>query len=99
MRVLISGAGIAGLSLALRLHQRGLEPIVVERAPRLRDGGYTLGLSDPGYHAAERMGIADALRAPTTCRSASPTWTGKGGNASPSAARRWSASSARGSSA
>ncbi|MBD0275443.1 MAG: FAD-binding protein [Acetobacteraceae bacterium] len=62
-RVLISGAGIAGLSLALRLHQRGLKPIVVERAPRLRDGGYTLGLSDPGYHAAERMGIADALRA------------------------------------
>src|SRR5215217_2786712 len=62
-RVLISGAGIAGLSLALRLHQRGLKPIVVERAPRLRNGGYTLGLSDPGYHAAERMGIADALRA------------------------------------
>ena len=63
MRVLISGAGIAGLSLALRLHQRGLDPVVVERAPRLRDGGYVLGLSDPGYHAAERMGIADALRA------------------------------------
>ena len=63
MRVLVSGAGVAGLSLALRLHQRGLEPTVVERAPRLRDGGYTLGLSDPGYHAAERMGIADALRA------------------------------------
>ncbi len=63
MRVLISGAGIAGLSLALRLHQRGLDPVVVERALRLRDGGYALGLSDPGYHAAERMGIADALRA------------------------------------
>jgi 2-polyprenyl-6-methoxyphenol hydroxylase-like FAD-dependent oxidoreductase len=63
MRVLISGAGIAGLSLALRLHQRGLAPIVLERAPRLRDGGYTLGLSDPGLDAAERMGIAEALRA------------------------------------
>jgi 2-polyprenyl-6-methoxyphenol hydroxylase-like FAD-dependent oxidoreductase len=63
MRVLISGAGIAGLSLALRLHQRGLVPIVLERSPRLRDGGYTLGLSDPGYDAAERMGVAEALRA------------------------------------
>lgn len=63
MRVLISGAGIAGLSLALRLHQRGLAPIVLERSPRLRDGGYTLGLSDPGYDAADRLGIADALRA------------------------------------
>ena len=63
MRVLISGAGIARLSLALRLRQRGLAPVVVERSPRLRDGGYMLGLSDPGLDAAERMGVADALRA------------------------------------
>jgi 2-polyprenyl-6-methoxyphenol hydroxylase-like FAD-dependent oxidoreductase len=61
--VLISGAGIAGLSLALRLHQRGLEPIVIERAPGLRDGGYMLALSDPGFDAADRLGIFDALRA------------------------------------
>jgi 2-polyprenyl-6-methoxyphenol hydroxylase-like FAD-dependent oxidoreductase len=63
MRVLISGAGIAGLSLALRLHQRGLTPVVIERAPALRDGGYMLALSDPGYDAAGRLGIFDALRA------------------------------------
>jgi 2-polyprenyl-6-methoxyphenol hydroxylase-like FAD-dependent oxidoreductase len=69
MKVLISGAGIAGLSLALRLRlhlrlrQRGLTPFVVERSPRLRDGGYMLGLSGPGLDAAERMGVADALRA------------------------------------
>ena len=62
MKVLISGAGIAGLSLALRLHQRGLSPVVVERSPGLRDGGYMLGLSDPGLDAAERMGL-DAFRA------------------------------------
>ena len=63
MRVLISGAGIAGLSLALHLRQRGMTPVVVERSPRLRDGGYMLGLADPGLDAAERMGVADALRA------------------------------------
>ena len=63
VKVLISGAGIAGLSLALRLKQRGLTPVVVERSPRLRDGGYMLGLADPGLDAAERMGVADALRA------------------------------------
>jgi 2-polyprenyl-6-methoxyphenol hydroxylase-like FAD-dependent oxidoreductase len=63
MRVLIAGAGIAGLSLDLRLRQRGLTPVIVERSPRLRDGGYMLGLSDPGLDAAERMGVADALRA------------------------------------
>ncbi len=61
--MLISGAGIAGLSLAPRLRQRGMTPVVVERSPRLRDGGYMLGLSDPGLDAAERMGVADALRA------------------------------------
>ena len=63
MKVLISGAGISGLSLALRLRQQGLTPVIVERAPRLRDGGYMLGLADPGLDAAERMGVADALRA------------------------------------
>ncbi len=63
MKVLISGAGIAGLSLALRLHQLGIIPIVVERAPALRAIGYMLGLSDPGYDAAERLGIVDDLRA------------------------------------
>src|SRR5215213_6239045 len=63
MKVLISGAGIAGVALALRLGQRGLTAVVVERSPRLRDGGYMLGLSDPGLDAAERMGVADALRA------------------------------------
>ena len=61
VEVLISGAGIAGLSLALR--QRGLAPVVVERSPRLRDGGHMLGLADPGLDAAERLGVADALRA------------------------------------
>jgi 2-polyprenyl-6-methoxyphenol hydroxylase-like FAD-dependent oxidoreductase len=39
MRVLISGAGIAGLALALRLRQRGMTPMVVERSPRLPGGG------------------------------------------------------------
>jgi 2-polyprenyl-6-methoxyphenol hydroxylase-like FAD-dependent oxidoreductase len=63
MKVLISGAGIAGLSLALRLHQLGIVPIVVERAPALRAIGYMLGLSDPGYDAAERLGLVDDLRA------------------------------------
>jgi 2-polyprenyl-6-methoxyphenol hydroxylase-like FAD-dependent oxidoreductase len=63
MKVLISGAGIAGLSLALRLHQQGLEPVVVERSPTLRSVGYMLGLSDPGYDAGEHLGIAADLTA------------------------------------
>ena len=51
------------MSLALRLRQRGLKPVVIEHSPTLRDGGYMLGLSDPGYDAAERMGLAGALGA------------------------------------
>src|SRR4051812_38410087 len=62
MRVLILGAGTAGSSLALRLCQRGFTPVVIECSPRLRNCGYVLGLSDPGLDAAERMGVADALR-------------------------------------
>jgi 2-polyprenyl-6-methoxyphenol hydroxylase-like FAD-dependent oxidoreductase len=63
VQVVISGAGIAGLSLALRLHQNGLVPIVIERSPNLRADGYMLGLSDSGYDAAEHMDIADTLKA------------------------------------
>ena len=66
MKVVISGAGIAGLSLALRLRQHGLIPIVVERSPHLRNGGYMLGLADPGLDAAERLGVADALKRTST---------------------------------
>ncbi|MBN9563943.1 MAG: FAD-dependent monooxygenase [Alphaproteobacteria bacterium] len=51
------------MSLALRLCQRGLKPVIIEHSPTLRDGGYMLGLSDPGYDAAERMGVAEALGA------------------------------------
>ncbi|MHA6630629.1 FAD-dependent monooxygenase [Pseudonocardia sichuanensis] len=60
-RAVIVGAGIAGLAAALRLHQIGWEPIVVERAPARRSGGYAVTFSGIGYDAAERMGILPAL--------------------------------------
>lgn len=57
MRVLISGAGIAGLSLAYCLSHLGHEVIVVERDPRLRDDGYMIDFFGPGYGVAGRMGL------------------------------------------
>jgi len=42
MRVLISGTGIAGPTLDFWLSRYGLEPTIVERAPRLRTGGYII---------------------------------------------------------
>ena len=60
-RVLIAGAGIAGLSAALRLHRSGWDVLVVERAPGLRGGGYMIGFLGIGYDAAERLGLAAEL--------------------------------------
>lgn len=60
-RVIIVGAGIAGLATALRLRQAGWTSLVVERAPARRTGGYTLTFSGIGYDAAERMGIVTEL--------------------------------------
>ncbi|MEO3792258.1 FAD-dependent oxidoreductase [Nonomuraea sp. B10E15] len=62
MKVVIVGAGIAGLAAAVRLHRAGWEVIVLEHAPRLRDGGYVVNFSGLGYEAADRMGILPALQ-------------------------------------
>jgi 2-polyprenyl-6-methoxyphenol hydroxylase-like FAD-dependent oxidoreductase len=48
MRVLIVGGGIAGLTLAALLEQRGFSPVIVEKAPGYRSAGYVLGLWPAG---------------------------------------------------
>jgi 2-polyprenyl-6-methoxyphenol hydroxylase-like FAD-dependent oxidoreductase len=55
--VLISGAGIAGPTLAFWLKSTGFEPTIVERAPELRRGGYVIDFWGLGYDVAERMGL------------------------------------------
>lgn len=60
-RVVIVGAGIAGLAAALRLHRQGWEVLVVERFPSRRSSGYMVNLHGPGYDAAERLGLLPAL--------------------------------------
>ncbi len=57
MRVLISGAGIAGPTLAYWLLQYGMQPTIVERAPQLRAGGYVVDFWGCGYDVADRMGL------------------------------------------
>ncbi|SDZ00887.1 2-polyprenyl-6-methoxyphenol hydroxylase [Geodermatophilus africanus] len=61
VRVLVVGAGIAGLSAALRLRQLGWSPTVVETAPGPRGGGYMIDFFGPGLDAADRLGLRPAL--------------------------------------
>lgn len=59
MRVLIVGAGIAGLTLAALLRQRGLEPMVVEKRTGNRKAGYMLGLWPLGSRVLKGLGLYD----------------------------------------
>src|SRR4051794_3023778 len=61
-RVLISGAGIAGLTLAYWLHHHGFEPTLIEQAPRLRPEGYAIDFAGSGWDVAERMKLIPTLR-------------------------------------
>ncbi len=62
MRVLISGAGIAGPTLAYWLAHYGFEPTIVERAPELRSGGYVVDFWGLGFEITGRMGLIPELR-------------------------------------
>ncbi|RKT55019.1 FAD-dependent monooxygenase [Saccharothrix australiensis] len=57
MRVVVCGAGIAGLTLAGRLATTGHEVVVVERSRGPRPEGYMIDFFGPGYDVAERMGL------------------------------------------
>ena len=61
MDILIVGAGVAGPTLAYWLKALGFVPTIVERAPRLRRGGYVVDFWGAGYDVAERMGIVPRL--------------------------------------
>lgn len=60
--VLISGAGIAGVSLAYWLRHRGFAPTVVERAPEIRAGGYKVDIRGAALQVVERMGLLEEIR-------------------------------------
>jgi 2-polyprenyl-6-methoxyphenol hydroxylase-like FAD-dependent oxidoreductase len=62
MRVLVSGAGIAGPTLAYWLDQYGFETTIVEKAPRLRTGGYIIDFWGAGFEVAERMKLLEEIR-------------------------------------
>jgi 2-polyprenyl-6-methoxyphenol hydroxylase-like FAD-dependent oxidoreductase len=62
MKVLISGASVAGPTLAYWLTRRGHAVTVVELAPRLRASGYPIDVRGSAITVAERMGVLPRLR-------------------------------------
>jgi 2-polyprenyl-6-methoxyphenol hydroxylase-like FAD-dependent oxidoreductase len=62
MRVAINGAGVAGPTLAYWLREYGHQPVLFEKAPAFRTGGYLIDFWGLGYEIAERMGLIPTLR-------------------------------------
>src|SRR5262245_14095771 len=67
MRVLISGASIAGPVLAYWLRHYGFEPTLVEKAPgRRKRGGHSVDLFRPAMDIVERMGVLPRIQEKNT---------------------------------
>ncbi|MYM27705.1 FAD-binding monooxygenase [Duganella sp. CY15W] len=65
-KILITGASVAGPTLAYWLARQGMDVTVVERAAEFRDGGQTIDVRGAGKIVAQRMGLESAIRAKTT---------------------------------
>lgn len=60
--VLISGAGVAGSTLAFWLARNGFRPTVVERSPGLRSSGNPVDVRGPAVPVVTAMGVLPRLR-------------------------------------
>lgn len=60
--IVIVGAGIAGLAVALGLHRLGFKSLVLESSDCLRATGAALGTWTNGWQALDALGIGDSLR-------------------------------------
>jgi 2-polyprenyl-6-methoxyphenol hydroxylase-like FAD-dependent oxidoreductase len=67
LKILISGAGVAGPALAYWLSRYGADTIVVEIAPALRTSGFAVDFRGPTHLGVlSQMGMLDELRAVQT---------------------------------
>jgi 2-polyprenyl-6-methoxyphenol hydroxylase-like FAD-dependent oxidoreductase len=63
MRILVSGAGMAGLSAGISLGTAGHDVTIVERANHLRVNGSPIDIRGDSLAIANEMGVLDAIRA------------------------------------
>lgn len=62
-RILISGGGIGGITLAYFLKRHGFTPVIVESAPEFKHVGYLLAINKQiGQKVAEKMGVLQKLK-------------------------------------
>lgn len=62
LKILITGASIAGPTLGYWLTEYGFDVEIVERTSEVRGGGYPIDLRGSAMDVAERMGISASLR-------------------------------------
>lgn len=63
IRVLIVGAGVAGITLAQLLRKAGLHPVLVDRMPAMNHPGYMLALMPTVDRAFVDLGVRERYRA------------------------------------
>ncbi|MGX6512675.1 FAD-dependent oxidoreductase [Rhodococcus sp. SJ-2] len=63
MKVIVVGAGMAGLAAAVGLTQDGHEVTVLERAEEISQAGAGIGVMPNGIRALDRLALGDAVRA------------------------------------
>ncbi|KAJ1323876.1 salicylate hydroxylase [Microdochium nivale] len=63
MKALISGCGIAGLSLAYWLARMGADVTIIELTPDLRSTGQQIDLRGPAIPLMDKMGVKGAMKA------------------------------------
>lgn len=62
-KILISGAGVAGLTSAVWLARHGFNPVVIEKASEIRADGFIVSLSHASYHYAKKLGLLEKIAA------------------------------------
>ncbi|KQK23589.1 monooxygenase 2 isoform X2 [Brachypodium distachyon] len=61
--VIVVGAGLAGLAVALRLHRKGVKSVVVlESSPALRASGYAITTWANAFRALDALGVGNKIR-------------------------------------
>ncbi|KAE8786761.1 6-hydroxynicotinate 3-monooxygenase [Hordeum vulgare] len=60
--VVIVGAGLAGLGVALGLHRKGVRSVVLESSPALRTSGFAFMTWTNAFRALDALGVGDKMR-------------------------------------